>query len=97
MEEEGIEPNLIMLNLLINAFGIAGRHLEAVAVFEHIKDSVSSISGRKTNCCICFSLRIFVYLLSTQILSASLLLTGYQSRCGYVQYSHESIHESKTI
>jgi pentatricopeptide repeat protein len=40
MEQEGIEPNLVMLNLLINAFGTAGRHLEAVAVFQHIKDSV---------------------------------------------------------
>lgn len=41
MEAEGIEPNLIMLNLLINAFGIAGRHLEALSVFQHIKESVS--------------------------------------------------------
>jgi pentatricopeptide repeat protein len=40
MEQKGIEPNLVMLNLLINAFGTAGRHLEAVAVFQHIKDSV---------------------------------------------------------
>jgi len=39
MEEEGFEPNLVMLNLLINAFGTAGRHLEALAVFQHIKDS----------------------------------------------------------
>lgn len=41
MEAEGIEPNLIMLNLLINAFGIAGRHLEALSVFQHLKESVS--------------------------------------------------------
>ena len=39
MEEEGIEPNLVMLNLLINAFSTAGRHSEALAVFQHIKDS----------------------------------------------------------
>ncbi|KAH0455566.1 hypothetical protein IEQ34_015598 [Dendrobium chrysotoxum] len=39
MEEEGIEPNLIMLNLLINAFGIAGRYKEAVAIFEQIKET----------------------------------------------------------
>jgi pentatricopeptide repeat protein len=39
MEAEGIEPNLVMLNLLINAFGTAGRHLEALAVLQHIKDS----------------------------------------------------------
>ncbi|KAI3848952.1 hypothetical protein MKW92_041590 [Papaver armeniacum] len=38
METEGIEPNLIMLNLLINAFGIAGRHLEALSIFHHIKE-----------------------------------------------------------
>ncbi|KAI3908936.1 hypothetical protein MKW92_039756 [Papaver armeniacum] len=31
METEGIEPNLIMLNLLINVFGIAGRHLEGIS------------------------------------------------------------------
>lgn len=43
MEADGIEPNLIMLNLLMNAFGIAGRHLEAMAVFEHIKESVSDL------------------------------------------------------
>lgn len=40
MEGEGIEANLIMLNVLINAFGIAGRHLEALSVYQHIKDSV---------------------------------------------------------
>jgi pentatricopeptide repeat protein len=44
MEAEGIEPNLVMLNLLINAFSTAGRHLEAVAVFQHIKDSVCTFS-----------------------------------------------------
>jgi len=44
MEEEGFEPNLVMLNLLINAFGTAGRHLEALAVFQHIKDSVCALS-----------------------------------------------------
>lgn len=43
MEAERIEPNLVMLNLLTNAFGTAGRHLEAVAVFQHIKDSVCTI------------------------------------------------------
>ena len=40
MEREGIEPNLIMLNVLINAFGIAGRYMEALSVYEHIKESV---------------------------------------------------------
>lgn len=44
MEAEGIEPNLIMLNILINAFGIAGRHLEALSVYDHIIESVSDIS-----------------------------------------------------
>lgn len=41
MEAEGIEPNVIMLNVLINAFGIAGRHLEALSIYHHIKESVS--------------------------------------------------------
>ena len=40
MEEEGIEPNLIMLNSLINAFGIAGRCSEAMSIFEHLKEIV---------------------------------------------------------
>lgn len=40
MEAEGIEPNLIMLNVLINAFAIAQRHLEALSVYQHIKESV---------------------------------------------------------
>lgn len=44
MEEEGFEPSLVMLNSLINAFGTAGRHLEALAVFQHIKDSVCTTS-----------------------------------------------------
>jgi pentatricopeptide repeat protein len=44
LEEEGFEPNLVMLNLLINAFGTAGRHLEALAVFQHIKDNVCTSS-----------------------------------------------------
>ncbi|KAL4583105.1 hypothetical protein LXL04_007669 [Taraxacum kok-saghyz] len=39
MEHEGMEPNLIMLNVLINAFGIAGRHLEALSVYHHINES----------------------------------------------------------
>lgn len=41
MEAEGIEPNLIMLNILINAFGIAGRHLEALSIYDHIIENVS--------------------------------------------------------
>lgn len=41
MEAEGIEPNLIMLNVLINAFGNAGRHMEALSIYHHIKESVS--------------------------------------------------------
>lgn len=41
MEPEGIEPNLIMLNVLINAFGIAGRHMEALSIYQLIKESVS--------------------------------------------------------
>ncbi|KAL5540287.1 hypothetical protein UlMin_024443 [Ulmus minor] len=28
MEEEGFEPNVVMLNVLMNAFGIACRYLE---------------------------------------------------------------------
>ena len=40
MEAEGIEPNVIMLNILINAFGIAGRHLEALSIYHHIIESV---------------------------------------------------------
>lgn len=36
-----MEPNLIMLNVLINAFAIAGRHMEALLVFNHIRESVS--------------------------------------------------------
>lgn len=39
MEAKGIEPNLKMLNVLINAFGVAGRHLEALSVYHHIKES----------------------------------------------------------
>lgn len=41
MEAEGIEPNVVMLNVLINAFGIAGRHLEALSIYHHIKEIVS--------------------------------------------------------
>lgn len=40
MEAEGMEPNLIMLNVLINAFGVSGRHLEALSVYHCIKESV---------------------------------------------------------
>lgn len=40
MEAEGIELNLVMLNVLINAFGTAGRYLEALSVYHHIRDSV---------------------------------------------------------
>lgn len=41
MEAEGIEPNIVMLNMLINAFGNAGRYMEAMSVYHHIKESVS--------------------------------------------------------
>lgn len=43
MEAEGIEPNVIMLNVLMNAFGVAGRHLEALSIYHHIKESVSLV------------------------------------------------------
>lgn len=43
MEAEGIELNVVMLNILINAFGIAGRHLEALSIYQHIKESVSLV------------------------------------------------------
>ncbi|KAL5568143.1 hypothetical protein UlMin_024718 [Ulmus minor] len=33
--------NVVMLNVLMNAFGIAGRYLEAESIFHHIKESVS--------------------------------------------------------
>ncbi|KHN25594.1 Pentatricopeptide repeat-containing protein [Glycine soja] len=39
MEAEGIEPNIVMLNMLINAFGNAGRYMEAMSVYHHIKES----------------------------------------------------------
>ncbi|XWS58789.1 hypothetical protein CRYUN_Cryun08bG0063800 [Craigia yunnanensis] len=39
MEAEGIEPNIVMLNVLINAFGIAGRHEEALSIYQHIRES----------------------------------------------------------
>lgn len=39
MEAEGIELNVIMLNVLMNAFGVAGRHLEALSIYHHIKES----------------------------------------------------------
>ncbi|KAF7150644.1 hypothetical protein RHSIM_Rhsim02G0130700 [Rhododendron simsii] len=42
MEAEGIEPNLIMLNVLINAFGVSGRHLEALSVYQCTKESGNS-------------------------------------------------------
>ena len=40
MEGEGIEPNIVMLNMLINAFGNAGRYMEALSIYHHIKESV---------------------------------------------------------
>lgn len=43
MEKEGTEPNLIMLNVLINAFGNAGKHMEALSIYHHIKESVRII------------------------------------------------------
>lgn len=41
MESDGMEPNLIMLNVLINAFGTAGRHMEALTVYHHMKEMVN--------------------------------------------------------
>lgn len=41
MEAEGMEVNLIMLNVLINAFATAGRDVEALSVYHHIRESVS--------------------------------------------------------
>lgn len=43
MEAEGIEPNIIMLNVLINAFGIAGRHMEALSIYDQMKEIVSHL------------------------------------------------------
>lgn len=44
MEKDGVELNLSMLNLLINAFGVAGRHIEAFSVFDYILEVVRSHS-----------------------------------------------------
>jgi len=41
MEAEGIEPNVVMLNVLINAFSVAGRHMEALSIYHLMKESVS--------------------------------------------------------
>ena len=43
MEKDGVELNLSMLNVLINAFGVAGRHIEAFSVFDYILEVVSSL------------------------------------------------------
>lgn len=43
MEKVGIEPNLTMLNLLINAFSVAGKYLEAFAVFDYMREVVSGL------------------------------------------------------
>lgn len=43
MERSGIEPNLITLNVLINAFGIAGKYMAAESVYLHIKEIVRFI------------------------------------------------------
>lgn len=36
-----MELNLIMLNVLINAFATAGRDMEALSVYNHMRESVS--------------------------------------------------------
>lgn len=51
MEVEGIEPNIVMLNMLINAFGNAGRYMEAVSVYHHIKESVSLLVSSENIIC----------------------------------------------
>ena len=43
MEAEGIEANVVMLNVLINAFSIAGKYLEALSIYDHITEIVSLI------------------------------------------------------
>lgn len=43
MEAGGIEPNIIMLNVLINAFGIAGRHMEALSIYDQMTENVSHL------------------------------------------------------
>lgn len=40
MEKDGVELNLSMLNLLINAFGVAGKYVEAFSVFDYILEVV---------------------------------------------------------
>lgn len=37
-----MEMNLIMLNVLINSFATAGRHMEALSVYHYMRESVSS-------------------------------------------------------
>lgn len=54
MEKEGIELNLIMLNVLINVFGNVGKYMEVLFIYYYIKESV----------CIIFNLFI-VYLISS--------------------------------
>lgn len=41
MEAEGIELNLIMLNMLMNAFGVAGKYEEALSIYHLIDEMVN--------------------------------------------------------
>lgn len=36
-----MDINLTMLNMLINAFATAGRHMEALSIYHELKESVS--------------------------------------------------------
>lgn len=40
MEEDGIEPNLLMLNTLLNSFAVTGKWEEASQVLAYMKENV---------------------------------------------------------
>lgn len=85
MEAEGIEPNLIMLNSLINAFGIAGRCGEALSIFEHIKEIVSpSERGAPSG-----------YDRRRLPNPAVIGCEGHRPRRGHLQRPHEGFHQSE--
>lgn len=50
MEADGIEPNLMMLNVLINALGTAGKYLEALSIYHHMEGIVGFIFSARMKC-----------------------------------------------
>ena len=87
MRADGLQPNLLALNSLINAFGEDRRDVEAYAVLQYMKENVSTLLPLFA----CLEIISAIFLSDTyDIIILLNLYTGCETRCSYIYHTYES-------